>query len=45
MYNAVMRFIEAKCVAGKGQTARKKWFDVLTLNIHCFHTFKNIREY
>jgi len=40
MRNAVIRFTEARCVAGKGQATRRKWFNVVTLNIYCFHVFK-----
>jgi len=45
--NAVIWFIEAKCVAGKCQATRRKWFNVVTLNICCFLVFKifvNARE-
>ena len=44
MCNAVICFIEAKCVAGKGQAIRRKWFKVVRLNIYCFHILRNIRE-
>ena len=28
----------------QGHATRGKWFLVVTINIYCFHTFKNIRE-
>jgi len=31
MCKAVVCFIEAKCVAGKGQATRRKWFKVVRL--------------
>ena len=32
MCNGVICFIEAKCVGGKGQATRRKWFEVVRLN-------------
>jgi len=31
MCNAIIWFIEVKCVAGKGQATRWKWFKVVRL--------------
>jgi len=36
--------LKYKFVAGKGQATKLKWLNVVTLNICCFNTFKNIRE-
>jgi len=36
MCNALIYFIEAKCVADKGQATRRKWFEVVRLNIAVF---------
>ena len=44
MCNAVICFIEAKCVAGRGQATRRKWFKFVRLNIYCFRILRNIRE-
>jgi len=32
MCNGVICFIEAKCVGGKGQATKRKWFKVVRLN-------------